>query len=529
MSVRADTTARMALGRRDPQRGLFEASARFRFDLEKLGFYGKLAEHGAEIFRDDDFAALYKEGGRYSAPPSLKALALLLQFYEGVSDEEVIDRLRFDLRWKTALNLDPLSLSPPFVKSTFQAFRVGLVLNNAEGIAFMKSLDDAREKKILSKKDHRTVLDATPVRGRGAVKDTFNLLSDAIRATVRALAKKTERTPEEEAKRLGIERHFEAASIKGSENLDWTSDDEKRAFLGRVLKDCDVVVQAAREAKCDGEPVEFLGKIIEQNVDRTTEPPSIPRQVAPDRIVSVSDPEMRHGHKSSGKIYSGHKAHLAVDAETGIVTAVLIGKPGEADGARVGELLDEVMKNTRSIVKEALGDCAYGTLQSQEQAGAREVHLMTKMPKPPATKFGPADFFVSEDGTEACCPVGHPSASHGRKDGGVLHRWSPDQCSECPFRVCCTDASARTLAVGPQFHDRRRREEWAQSDEGRATLRARVVVEHTIAAMKNLGAGIARYFGHAKTRLQWLWTAAVVNLQIVFRLVEEGRLAKLAA
>ena len=28
----------MALGRRDPQRGLFDASARFRYDLDKLGY-----------------------------------------------------------------------------------------------------------------------------------------------------------------------------------------------------------------------------------------------------------------------------------------------------------------------------------------------------------------------------------------------------------------------------------------------------------------------------------------------------------
>jgi Transposase domain (DUF772) len=42
---------------------------------------------------------------------------LLLQFYAGVGDEEAVERLRFDLRWKVALGLpldfvgfDPTSL-----------------------------------------------------------------------------------------------------------------------------------------------------------------------------------------------------------------------------------------------------------------------------------------------------------------------------------------------------------------------------------------------------------------------------------
>jgi transposase len=45
--------------------------------------------HRAELFRDEDFTALYCLGnGRPSVPPSLLATALLLQTYERVSDEE---------------------------------------------------------------------------------------------------------------------------------------------------------------------------------------------------------------------------------------------------------------------------------------------------------------------------------------------------------------------------------------------------------------------------------------------------------
>lgn len=52
-------------------------------------FYGFLALRRGQLFQDEDFAALYcPDNGRPSIPPSLLATALLLQTYDGVSDEE---------------------------------------------------------------------------------------------------------------------------------------------------------------------------------------------------------------------------------------------------------------------------------------------------------------------------------------------------------------------------------------------------------------------------------------------------------
>jgi hypothetical protein len=53
-------------------------------------------------------------------------------------------------------------------------------------------------------------------------------------------------------------------------------------------------------------------------------------------------------------------------------------------------------------------------------------------------------------------------------------------------------------------------------------LRKRVVVEHAIGRLKNLGAGTARYFGRAKTKAQWLWTAAAANLSLIWCLQAEA-------
>ena len=41
-------------------------------------------------------------------------------------------------------------------------------------------------------------------------------------------------------------------------------------------------------------------------------------------------------------------------------------------------------------------------------------------------------------------------------------------------------------------------------------------VEHAIGRIKNRGGKCARYFGRAKTKAQWLWTAAVSNFLLVW-------------
>ena len=94
--------------------------------------------------------------------------------------------------------------------------------------------------------------------------------------------------------------------------------------------------------------------------------------------------------------------------------------------------------------------------------------------------------------------------------------WSTKTCGACPLKERCTTAARRMLTVPPDFHERRERERYARSPEGREQLRERVVVEHAIGRLKKRGAGQARYLGRRKTRLQWVLTAAAVNLSLAW-------------
>ena len=74
---------------RRAQLGLFDADNLYLDFVGEDTFYGFLARHRGELFRDEDFAGLYSpDNGRPSVPPSVLAITLLLQAKDKASDEE---------------------------------------------------------------------------------------------------------------------------------------------------------------------------------------------------------------------------------------------------------------------------------------------------------------------------------------------------------------------------------------------------------------------------------------------------------
>lgn len=84
---------------------MFDAAVLSRL-LPVGSFFALLAEHGDRIVCDEDFAECYTSGmGRPSIPPALLAKVMLLQHRSGASDEQAMEAVAWDLRWKVALGL----------------------------------------------------------------------------------------------------------------------------------------------------------------------------------------------------------------------------------------------------------------------------------------------------------------------------------------------------------------------------------------------------------------------------------------
>ena len=518
------------LGKRGPQRGLFEADTAYGAFVGRDSFYGWLASQRDELFQDEAFAGLYVlDTGRPSVPPSLLAVALVLQTYDGVSDDEAKQRADYDLRWKVALGVE--LDARPFAKSTLQEFRAQLIVHEQAAAIFRTSLELARRRGKFRTKDGeqrklKVALDTTNILGRGAVKDTYNLLGDGIVKLARVLAKLSGQPLAAWAEAQGYGRYVGQTSLKGTAEIDWSDAAERRRFLGEIASDADRLLEQARVARTGleaGSAAEtalleaagLLSRVLVQDVERREDGPAITDGVAKDRRLSVHDPEMRHGRKSASKRFDGYKAAIVVDTDEPIITAVavLAGNAPDAEGAL--ELVEQTEANTGCMVEETMGDCAYGSGETRRAFADAGRTIVAKVPSSSNQGCFPKTAFALDlDATSATCPAGQTTQDFTPSPtGGGQFRFAATICAACPLRArCVRGVGGRTVTVHPQerlLQDARALQASPAFAEYR---RRRQMVEHRIARLVQLGIRQARDVGTPRILFQLLMAAAVANL-----------------
>ena len=248
-------------------------------------------------------------------------------------------------------------------------------------------------------------------------------------------------------------------------------------------------------------------------------------------MMSVHDPEMRHGHghKSSSRRFDGHKAAIVVDTDSQLITAVEV-LPGNApDNLGALELVEASEANTGVPVEEAMGDGGYGdggTRQTFADAGRT---LIARVPgRPNRTHFPKEDFHIDLEAGSYTCPAGNVTrtmAPAGRRTGQTgrtylleAFRFDAAVCGVCPLRPQCVAAkpgTGRTVQLHPQEALLQRARALQQSEAFAEYRQRRVVVEHRLARLVQLGIRQSRYFGRAKTRFQLYLAATVANLTLV--------------
>ena len=252
--------------------------------------------------------------------------------------------------WGLRLKSGPLP-RVPFAKSTRQLFRAQLILHEKVREVFESSLRLVRQSGYLKKRGMRVAPDTTCILGRGAVQDTYNLLADGIVKLLRALAAVANTTLPEWDEARGYERYL-GSSIKGKAAIDWSDRKARRKLLGAIVADADRLLELARQAWVElpedsvqrqsiVDGAELLGRLLLQDIARQSgdgdagadadadDGVSIRDGVSKDRMLSVHDPELRHGHQSSRRRFDGHKVAIVVDTDSQLITAVDV-LPGNA-------------------------------------------------------------------------------------------------------------------------------------------------------------------------------------------------------
>ena len=174
------------IGERPPQQSLLAADALY---LDLVGcdtFYGQLAQHRSRLFRDQDFADLYQEGGRYPISPRLLACLTLLQYTHKASDRQAVDTSLMRRDWRIALGRDKdYEGSYASVLCHFCQRLTG----HAEARRLFERVLQRVQRLGLLRRHQRVQGDATHVLANVAVLSRGEMLREALRIVLRDLAR----------------------------------------------------------------------------------------------------------------------------------------------------------------------------------------------------------------------------------------------------------------------------------------------------------------------------------------------------
>jgi transposase len=518
------------LGRRNPQRSLFEAQG-LPHRVPADSFYSRMAAVNDVLFHDDDLEDLYcPDNGRPSLPPSLMSGVLLLQFYDDVSDQEAVERLVFDLRWKIALHL-PLDY-PGFDPSSLTYFRRRLSENGQERYAFDRFVAVGRAVGFIPDKV-TLLIDGTPVKGAGAVQDTYTLLRKGIRKLLKAAGYQVpgKRQGLSSRARTLIERYVDHDR---KADIDWANPQQRTAQLQVLVADAEVALELATK-HLDNAEVRSIGwllvKILGDDVVTGEQGDAqIGDGTAPDRIISVTDPQMRHGRKSRSHRFDGFKALTATDQSSELILDIIDIPASGSEGAQMLPAVERVESQAQVVVQRVIGDGAFGAGELRAACatydGERSIDLVAPMAQSQDAAVAKSAFHIDLAAATATCPQGHTVAGQpGPQEDGqptFLFRFPRVACEACALFERCVRSkksgrTVRTRAYEPYLQAARARQE---TEEFKVLYRLRPAIERKQAELVGHGLRDTRYVGQSKRQLQRLWTGAAVNLKRLFTLAQ---------
>jgi hypothetical protein len=502
-------------GRSEDQRELLDAESVVGHLIKPGSVFAFLAEHRKTLFPDEMFADLFPSTrGRPSVPADVMASVIVLQTLHGMSDSETTDAITFDLRWKAAVGW-PLT-AQAFHDTTLTYWRRRLAASQDPNRIFTAVQSVIAQTGALKGKTRRA-LDSTVLDDAVATQDTVTQLIAAIRRVRREVPGA--------AQVVSSVTSAHDYDDPGKPRIAWNDQQAREALVDALVRDALAVLAAlpAQEAGPAADAVGLLALVAGQDVefvdpDDPGDPPRwrIARQVAPDRVISVVDPEARHAHKTVARRQDGFKAHIAVEPDTGLVTACRLSKASGADSSDATVGVDLLTDETEHV--QVLADSAYGsgTARATLSEAGHDMLIKPIPLRPPVPGgFTADDFHVDHHARTVSCPNGliRTISPAGTATFGAA-------CRDCPLqRRCTTSRTGRTIKLHEHEQLLRAARRHAETEAFSQPYRQhRPMVERSIAWLVRGGNRKVRYRGIAKNDLWLHHRLAGLNLRRLLNL-----------
>ena len=435
--------------------------------------------------------------GRNAVPPVRMFKYLLLKSFFDLSDNDVVERSKYDMSFKYFLDMAPeASVINPSSLTKFRRLRLQDM--NLLDLLIQKTVEIALKKELIHSKT--IIVDATHTKARYNQKSPKDFLVEKSKNVRKAVYQVDE-------------------SIKEKFPPKPTSDEvkEELAYCERVIsvieKESHLMPFPAVKEK-----VNVLKEVIDDFAEQ---------------LHFSADPDARIGHKTADSSFFGYKTHLAINEER-IITAAVITTGEKSDGKFLEELIEKSQEAGMEI-KTVIGDTAYSEKENIRYTEKNTMELVSKL-HPQITQGSRTkeeEFEFNKDAGMYVCKAGHLAVRTARTHSKNIGRnqrqtyyFDTAKCKACPLREGCytEGAKSKTYSVTIKSTEHKNQEAFQQSDEFKIKAKSRYKIEAKNSELKHRhGYDIASAAGLFGMQMQGALAIFAVNLKRVVTLLNENK------
>lgn len=485
------------------------------------------------IYEDSQFAHLFSHAGRPGEAPGFLALVMIMQYMEGLSDEQTADQVRARIDWKYALGLTIDDAG--FHHDVLRRFRERLIAGGEEEVLLNHMLTHFQGKGwVKAGGTQRT--DSTHILAAVRNLNRLELVGEAIRQVLEQLATivpdwlRQQITPE------WLERYgarFEAYRLPKKKN-------EQATLAAQIGADGVYLMQSLYEPDAPHRletlpAVETMRRIwIQQYQQEEGRVRWRRKEEMPPAALLIESPydiEAHYSYKRDTE-WVGYKVHYTEtcpdEEQPSIITQVTTTAATDPDHKALPhvqqDLVDKKLSPDNHLVDQGYVD-AHNLATS---LFSHEIDLIGPAPKDTSWQakadngFASSCFTIDWESQLVTCPAGksshgwYPNQDEYGKDV-IQVRFAPDDCRSCAQRTLCTKAK-----IGPRLIKLKPREEHVALQRARQhqktetfkdVYKRRAGIEGTFSqACHGFNLRRSRFRGRVKTHLHHVLIAVAVSL-----------------
>jgi len=506
--------------------------------FRKGNIYMHMRDVLGTFFTDDQFTDVYHTEGQPAYAPWRLALVSVMQFAENLTDRQAADAVRSRIDWKYALSLELTDEGFDF--SVLSEFRQRLLEHEAGERLLNTMLEQFVQAGLLSSGGKQRT-DSTYVLASVRDLNRLELAGRTLQAALDAIAEIAPQWLQNWAAPEWYVRYGQPVSdfrlpqkASEREELAVTIGWDGLKLLKTVYFDSTTPL-VVRQL----EAVEILRQIwVQQYVQIEETLRQRKREEMPPAarlLQSPFDLTARYSYKRSRE-WMGYKVHFSEtcnEDSPNLITHIRTNNATEPDIDAL-QPIHNALQGNNLLPDEHLVDMGYTSApllyDSQAHFGVELVGpVVEKHTWQHETGYEIDAFHIDWENRTVTCPQGHTSSpwtmrEHRRDHELTRVKFKRVECEPCPVHDLCTKHTRRTLSFHEQglFEAIQKRKQEQHTEIFQQSYGKRAGIEGTISqSVFALGMRRSRYRGLDKTHLQFVLTAAAMNLTRVLNWYDE--------